>query len=135
MPKAAAWILIVACLTGCSTIGLHEHDLPGRSVHATLDNAIQTLEAGDCGGFAVHFLSPIKRAQIDDLEAYKQRMVCTPENQRNIDDVILALKMARRAEPQSNGVIAIIDMTGAGTHPERFVLVRYTDGRWYFNQL
>jgi hypothetical protein len=135
MRSTAASIACLLGLLGCSTVGLGGDHLPGRSIRATLENAIRTLEAGDCRGFAVHFLSPIKLEQIQDRERYEQRMACSPENQRNIDDVVFALRMARLAEPETNGVIATIDMTGAGTRPERFFLVRYTDKRWYFNRL
>ena len=125
-------------ISGCAAMSGGESDAtyrPGKSIRVTLDNAIKTLEAGDCSGFATNFLSPIKLQQIADLAAYEEQMSCRPENQTNVDDVVLALKLARLAEPVTNGVIATIDMSGAGTRPDQFILLRYTDERWYFNSL
>jgi hypothetical protein len=109
--------------------------LPGKTIGATLDNAIKVLEAGDCAAFAVDFLNPIKLGQIEDVEAYRQTMVCTPANQANIDEVLLALKLARLAEPKMDGVVATINLGDVGLGLSHFTLMRYTDGKWYFNSL
>ena len=139
MNKILSTTIFLLSITGCAAMSGGESGAkecrPGKSIRATLDNAIKTLEGSDCKSFAVNFLSPIKLQQIDDLAAYEEQMACKPENQRNIDDVIFALKLARLAEPETNGVIATIDMSGAGTRPEQFILIRYTDKRWYFNSL
>lgn len=108
---------------------------PGPSVHETLRNAIGLLERYQCEIFAVEFLSPIKRAQITDLEAYRKGRQCGPDDRGNLDDVLLAMRLALGAQPEITGVKATIDLSGIGLRVTKFEFVRYTDGLWYFNEL
>ena len=108
---------------------------PGRTVRETLQRAIGLLERYECAAFAVDFLSPIKRAAIPDLEEYRRQRSCAPDDSGNLDDVLLALRLALGAEPDIRGVRAVIDLSGIGIAITQLELVRYTDGRWYFNSL
>jgi len=109
--------------------------LPGRTVTETLRRAVALLESYDCAVVAVDFLSPIKRRQIADIEAYRERRKCGPADRGNLDDVLIALKLGLAAEPERRGVRAIIDLSGIGLSISSLELVRYIDGRWYFNDL
>ena len=93
------------------------------------------LEDYRCADFAVNFLSPIKRATIPDLEAYRRTRQCSATDRGNLDDVLLALKLALGAQPVVTGVKATIDLSGIGIKISMFEFVRFTDGRWYFNDL
>ena len=108
---------------------------PRKSVRGTIEQAIKALEAYDCVTFAVNFLSPIKRAQIEDLEAYKAKRQCSPQNRANTDEALLALKLARLAVPEYKGITATISFEGVGLRIQKFTLVKYLDGKWYFNEL
>ena len=108
---------------------------PRKSVRGTIEQAIKALEAHDCVTFAVNFLSPIKRAQIEDLEAYKTKRQCSPQHKDNLDDVLLALKLARLGVPEYKGITATISLEGVGLRIQKFTLMKYLDGRWYFNEL
>lgn len=135
----AAALLGAAALTGCATLratgGGNEPARPARSVHGTLRRAIALLERYECAAFAVEFLSPIKRAQIEDLQAYRQKRSCSPEDPGNVEDVILALRLALGAKPDTSGVRATIDLSGLGLGVTTLEFVKYVDGRWYFNAL
>jgi len=108
---------------------------PGRAIQERLERAIGLLERYECATFAVEFLSPIKRSQIEDLDAYRQARACSPDDRGNLDDVLLALRLALGAQPEIHGVRAVIDLSGIGTRITQFELMRYIDGRWYFNSL
>ena len=108
---------------------------PGRTIRQTLERAIGLLERYECSAVAVDFLSPIKRAEIQDLEAYRKARSCSPDDRGNLDDVLLALRLALGAEPEIRGVRAVIDLSGIGIDITQLELVKYTDGRWYFNAL
>ena len=108
---------------------------PQKSVQGTIEQAIQALEAFDCATFAVDFLNPIKRAQIEDLEAYKTKRQCSPQHKDNLDDVLLALKLARLGVPEYKGITATISLEGVGLRIQKFTLMKYLDGRWYFSEL
>ena len=108
---------------------------PRKSVRGTIEQAIKALEAYDCVTFAVNFLSPIKRAQIEDLEAYKTRRQCSPQNRANTEEALFALKLARLAVPEYKGITATISLEGLGLRIQKFTLVKYLDGKWYFNEL
>jgi hypothetical protein len=109
--------------------------LPGRTVRQTLERAIALLENYQCADFAVNFLNPIKRAQIEDLDAYRLKRQCSREDRGNLEDVKLALRMAVGAVPTIDGVKAKIDLSGIGLQVPRFEFVKYIDGLWYFNEL
>ena len=83
----------------------------------------------------VDFLNPIKRAKIADLEAYKIRRHCSPQDKGNLDEVLFALKLARLGEPEYKGITATVSLEGVGLRIEKITLVKYLDGRWYFNEL
>jgi len=108
---------------------------PQRSVRGTLEQAIKALEAYDCATVAVDFLNPIKRARIENLEAYRTERACSPDDKGNIDEVLLALKLARQGEPEYKGITASISLDGVGLKIQEIRLMKYTDGRWYFNEL
>jgi hypothetical protein len=108
---------------------------PKGSVRGTIDEAIRALEAFDCETFAVSFLSPLKRAAIADLNAYRQQRRCSPADKGNLEAVLLTLRLARWAEPEYRGVTAVISLEGIGAPIERISLMRYIDGKWYFNEL
>lgn len=135
----AAALLAAAALTGCASLraagGGHDPVRPARSVEGTLRRGIALLERYECATFAVEFLSPIKRARIEDLDAYRRERACSPEDPGNVEDVILALRMALGAEPDTSGVKAAIDLSDLGLGVARLEFVKYLDGRWYFNQL
>jgi hypothetical protein len=134
----AAGILLLAVF-GCAgarsgqTLASSSDVRPGRSVRQTLERAIVLLERYECEVFAVDFLSPIRRAEIADLDAYRRERSCSPDDRGNLDDVLLALRLALGAEPEIRGVRAVIDLSGIGIAIQRLELVRYLDGRWYFN--
>ncbi len=129
MPFAAG------CAAAASTAGDVSAVRPGRTIQQTLRRAIGLLESSRCEVFAVEFLSPIKRAQIKDLDAYRDGRKCPPDDRGNLDDVLLALRLALGAEPSISGVKATIDLSGIGIGVTKLELVKYTDGRWYFNEL
>jgi hypothetical protein len=108
---------------------------PQRSVQGTIEQAIKALEAYDCAAVAIDFLNPIKRAQIKDLEAYRAQRQCSPEDKGNLDEVLLALKLARQGEPEYKGITATISLQGVGLRIQEISLMKYLDGRWYFNEL
>ncbi|OFV96226.1 MAG: hypothetical protein A3H28_10165 [Acidobacteria bacterium RIFCSPLOWO2_02_FULL_61_28] len=108
---------------------------PQKSVRGTIEQAIKALEAYDCVTFAVNFLSPIKRALIKDLEAYKKQRQCSPQDRGNLDEVLTALKLARLAVPEYKGITATLSLEGVGLRVQKFTLVKYLDGKWYFNEL
>ena len=108
---------------------------PQRSVKGTLEQAIKALEAYDCAAVAVDFLNPIKRARIENLEDYRAQRACSPDDKGNLDDVLLALKLARQGEPEYKGITATISLAGVGLRIQEISLMKYTDGRWYFNEL
>lgn len=134
--SCAAWIA-TACATGgaAGATSAGQSLLPGHSVKETLERAIAMLEDYRCADFAVNFLSPIKRATIPDLEAYRKTRQCSATDRGNLDDVLLALKLALGAQPVVTGVKATIDLSGIGIKISKFEFVRFTDGRWYFNDL
>ncbi len=70
---------------------------------------------------------------IPDLDAYRRERSCAPDDRGNLDDLLLALRLALGAEPEVTGVKAAIDLSGIGIAITRLEFVRYTDGRWYFN--
>ena len=111
------------------------HQSPKGSVRGTIDHAIRALEAYDCETFAVAFLNPLKRAAIADLEAYKRQRRCSPGDKGNIADVLLTLRLARLATPEYKGVTAVINLEGIGAPIASIILMRYIDGKWYFNEL
>lgn len=108
---------------------------PQKSVKGTIEQAIKALEAYDCATVAVDFLNPIKRAQIKDLEAYRAQRQCSPEDKGNLDEVLLALRLALQGEPEYKGILATISLEGVGLKIPAIRLMKYTDGRWYFNEL
>jgi len=126
---------------GCATAAVRPGSptagdrLPGRSVNETLRRAIGLLEHYECDVVAVDFLSPIKRRQIQDLDAYRQRRQCAADDRGNLDDVLLALTLGLAAKPEMRGVRAVIDLSGVGLPITSLEFIRYTDGRWYFNEL
>jgi hypothetical protein len=134
-------VAAASVLTGCAaaTSSPDRRDAPasapGRTVHETVRRAITLLENHHCAVFAVDFLSPIKRGQIEDLDAYRKRRACSPEDRGNLDDVLLALRLALGAEPVISGVKATIDLSGIGIAVTKLEFVKYIDGRWYFNEL
>ena len=134
------WLAVAVAAAGCATAGgaragTPEAARPGRTVHETLKRAIALLERSDCPTFAVNFLSPIKRDQIKDLEAYRKQRECGPTARANVDDVLLAMRLALGAEPSVQGVKATIDLSGIGLRVTKFEFVKYVDGLWYFNEL
>jgi hypothetical protein len=108
---------------------------PGSTVHETLRAAIGLLERYQCETFAVEFLSPIKRAQIADMEAYRKGRQCGPDDRGNLDDVLMAMRLALGAQPAVTGVKATIDLSGIGLRVTKLEFVKYVDGLWYFNEL
>ena len=132
---ASLLCLVSACAGAQSGISLSGSSVaqPGRTVHETIERAIGLLERYECSTFAVDFLSPIRRAQIEDLDAYRRQRACSPDDRGNLDDVLLALRLALGAEPDVHGVRAVIDLSGIGIAIAQLEFVRYTDGRWYFN--
>jgi hypothetical protein len=137
---AAASLALAVGLPGCATVrsGAGRTDRaaePGRSVTQTIQSAIALLERYQCATVAVDFLSPIKRARIADLEAYRRKRQCSPDDRGNLDEVLLALRLALGAEPEIHGIKATIDLSGIGLTIPKLEFVRYTDGRWYFNEL
>lgn len=139
MVMAVAAVCAVPFLAGCaattSRAGEASAVRPGRTIAQTLQRAIGLLESSRCEVFALEFLSPIKRAQIKDLDAYREGRKCPPDDRGNLDDVLLALRLALGAEPSISGVKATIDLSGIGISVTKLELVKYTDGRWYFNEL
>jgi hypothetical protein len=143
--KAFVAVLLAGCLipAGCASASraaaggaaVRETDLPGRTIRDTLTRAIAMLEQSQCEAFAAHFLSPIKLAQVKDLDAYRKQHACTDANRANIQEVLLALRLARGAEPVVQGIKATIDLSGIGIRITKFDFVKYIDGRWYFNEL
>ncbi len=139
--RIAACLIVAGLSASCATGGLNgggpsgDRRLPGRTVAETLRRAIALLEAYECTVVAVDFLSPIKRAQIPDLEAYGKGRACSPDDRGNLDTVLLALRLSLGAEPERRGVRAIIDLSNVGLPIAAIELIRYTDGRWYFNGL
>jgi hypothetical protein len=137
----AAWLAGSVFLASCATSGTvrapagdaSEH--PGTTVRETLTRGIALLDASKCATFAVNFLSPIKLALIKDLDAYRKQRACSPTDRGNVDEVLLALRLALGAEPVVQGVKATIDLSGIGIRISKFELVKYIDGRWYFNEL
>lgn len=139
-----SWILAAAAAAalcgGCATATRAAIDTPGiarpgPTVHHTLRAAITLLERYQCETFAVEFLSPIKREQIADLEAYRKGRQCGAEDRGNLDDVLTAMRMALGAEPIVSGVKATFDLSGIGLRVTKLEFVRYVDGLWYFNEL
>lgn len=129
-----------SCLPGCATArpaagGIEDTAKPGRTVKETIQRAIALLEGYQCATVAVDFLNPIKRAGIADLEAYRQKRQCSPDDRGNLDEVLLALRLALGGEPEIHGVKATIDLSGIGLSIPKLEFVKYTDGRWYFNEL
>jgi hypothetical protein len=108
---------------------------PQKSVKKTIEQAIKALEDYDCVTVAVDFLNPIKRAQIPDLDAYQKQRQCSAQDKGNLEDVLLALKMARQGVPEYKGVTATISLEGVGLKIQKITLMKYLDGRWYFNDL
>ena len=100
----------------------------------TLTRAIALLDQSQCVTFAVNFLSPIKLEQIKDMDAYRKQRDCAT-NRGNLDEVVRAMRLALGAEPQVQGIKATIDLSGIGIRITKFEFVKYTDGRWYFNEL
>jgi hypothetical protein len=136
VPAAAATILVwsLGCATGeVSRSRQTGAALPGRTIHQTLTRAIALLERDECETLAVDFLSPIKRAQIPDMAAYRKGHQCSDGDRGNLDEVLMAMRLALGAEPDVHGVRAVIDLSGIGIRITQLELVRYTDGRWYFN--
>lgn len=141
--NALAGVLLAGCLisAGCATAGAirgagtRDADRPGLTVRDTLTRAIALLEQSQCVAFAEHFLSPIKFAQIKDVDAYRKQHECTLANRANVEEVLLALRLARGAEPVVQGIRATIDLSGIGIRITKFEFVKYIDGRWYFNDL
>jgi hypothetical protein len=132
---AGAW-----CGAGCAAAARAPVETPGivrpgSTVHGTLRAAITLLEGYQCETFAVEFLSPIKRAQIADVEAYRKGRQCGPDDRGNLDDVLMAMRLALGAEPTVTGVKATFDLSGIGLRITRLEFVRYVDGLWYFNEL
>lgn len=137
---AAAAVVAASFGAGCAAATSAPRDAPsaarpGQSVHETLRAAIGVLERYECETFAVEFLSPIKRAQIADLEAYRKERQCGPDDRGNLDDVLMAMRMALGAQPEVAGVKATFDLSGIGLRVTRLELVKYIDGLWYFNEL
>jgi hypothetical protein len=132
---------VICCLSGCGAATSSaanqrpDAEQPGRSVHETLRRAIALLEAYKCETFAVEFLSPIKRQQIKDLDAYRKGRACSAQDRGNLDDVLMAMRLALGAQPTVSGVKATIDLSGIGLRITKLEFVRYVDGRWYFNEL
>jgi hypothetical protein len=108
---------------------------PQKSVKNTLKQAIKALEAYDCVTVAVDFLNPIKRAQIQDLEAYKTQRQCSATNKGNLDEALLAMKLALGGVTEHRGITATISLEGVGLKIQKVTLVKYLDGRWYFNDM
>jgi hypothetical protein len=108
---------------------------PKDSVRGTIEEAIHALEGYDCETVAVDFLSPIRRAAIPDLDAYRQQRRCSQQDKGNLDEVLLVLRLARWAKPEYRGVTAVINLEGVGLRIEKVTLIRYVDGKWYFNGL
>jgi hypothetical protein len=108
---------------------------PKDSVRGTIEEAIHALEGYDCEAFAVDFLSPIRRAAIADLDAYRKQRRCSQQDKGNLDEVLLVLRLARWAKPEYRGVTAVINLEGVGLRIEKVSLIRYVDGKWYFNEL
>ena len=131
---------VICCLSGCSGATSSPNarpavEQPGRSVHDTLRRAIALLESYKCETFAVEFLSPIKRAQIKDIDAYRKGRACSPQDRGNLDDVLMAMRLALGAQPTVSGVKGTIDLSGIGLRVTKLEFIRYVDGRWYFNEL
>ena len=131
-------VLCAAAASGCgattSGAGLAGGGVqPGRTVRQTLERSIGLLERYECAAFAVDFLSPIRRAEIADVPAYRRERSCASNDRGNLDDVLLALRLGLGAEIEYQGVRAVIDLSGIGVRINRLELVRYLDGRWYFN--
>src|SRR5262245_59556008 len=101
---------------------------PQKTVKKTLEQAIKALEAYDCVAVAVDFLSPIRRAKIQDLEAYKAQRQCSPEDKGNLEEGLMAMKLARGGVPEYRGVTAVISLEGVGLSIPRITLVKYLDG-------
>lgn len=108
---------------------------PQKSVKGTIEQAIKALEAYDCATVAVDFLNPIKREKIENLEAYRAQRQCSPDDKGNLDEVLLALRLARQGEPEYKGITATISLQGVGLRIQEISLMKYLDGRWYFNEL
>lgn len=108
---------------------------PQKSLKKTIEQAIKSLEAYDCVTVAVDFLSPIKRAQIPDLVAYSSQRRCSAQNKGNLDEALLAMKLARNGIPEYRGATATISLEGVGLNIQKVTLVKYIDGKWYFNDL
>ena len=137
----AAGLIVAALCASCATGGLTgigpatEQSLPGRTVAETLRRAIVLLERYECGVVAVEFLSPIKRGQIADIDTYRKGRTCSPDDRGNLDTVLLALRLSLGAHVEYRGVRAIIDLSGIGLSIQTIELIKFTDGRWYFNGL
>jgi hypothetical protein len=108
---------------------------PQKSVKKTIEQAIKALESYDCVTVAVDFLNPIRRAQIPDMEEYRTQRHCSPQDKGNLDDVLLALRLARLVEPEYKGITATINLEGVGLKIEKITLMKYLDGRWYFSTM
>jgi len=130
---------VVAAVLLISSLGFGQapksNARPQKSVKRTIEQAIKALEAYDCARVAIEFLNPIKRAQIEDLEAYRAKRQCSPEDKGNLDEVLLALRLARQGEPEYKGITATISLQGVGLRITEISVMKYTDGRWYFNEL
>ena len=135
----AAWLAGTVFLASCASSGAigatarNAREHPGTTVRETLTRGIALLEASQCATFAVNFLSPITLAQIKDVDAYRKQRDCSPGDRGNVDEVLLALRLALGAEPVVQGVKATIDLSGIGIRISKFEFVKYIDGRWYFN--
>lgn len=108
---------------------------PKDSVRGTIEEAIRALEGYECETVALDFLNPIKRTKIEDVAAYRRQRQCSPDNKGNVEEVLLALKLARRGTPDYKGVTATISLEGIGIRIQKITLMRYLDGKWYFNEL
>lgn len=131
----AGVLMLAGCATGSAVGSADAADRPGRVVRETITRAIALLESSRCETFAVNFLSPIKLAQIKDVAAYRKQRACAPDDRGNVDEVIMALRLALGAEPTIQGIKATIDLSGIGIRITKFEFVKYIDGRWYFNEL
>ena len=139
--RALFVLILCASLASCATTdgvrrGGSEADRPGFTVRETLTRAIALLERSECPTLAVNFLSPIKLAQIKDVDAYRKSKDCSGAATRaNIEEFILAMRLALGAEPVVQGLRATIDLSGIGIRIQKLEFVKYIDGRWYFNEL
>lgn len=106
---------------------------PQKTVKGTIEQAIKALENNECETVVVDFFNPIQRAKFKDLEANRDKYKCAEHNRASTEELLMAFKLARHAQVEYRGVAAFISLEGSTLSMQKLTLLKYLDGRWYFN--